>query len=994
MALDSKEICEILDFWHEVEVLTPFEIRRDMLSSEAYLHDSDEDTFVYRWDVAQPSGATDFDNEINIIPKKNDQSVYMKVFTVLLGVMDTDKYIKKIVQILRAENRGFNRDEFDMRYSETATQGQICLASFKVNHFGKVLPYSFTPSYALCWLTQKRLDSKYGSKDVQVEATLQDLLDEFYRSCFSALRSIRSVDANLKNTKVIYDVEYTKMKKGERKFKDLRSADELKVTSDFINSVCKHLCDLTGIKSSYAVCVCEKLLKSPKFIPDDFLNSPFVPVLQAMSDTVREGNANNLLSSSLKQFFSTACNNPEKKDILKKPQYLYEIINPQAFNYGRWPSPLSHQLACLQQLAVSRIRQAEAPNPIVSVNGPPGTGKTTLFREVIADIIVNRADTLVKIENIREEELFDSMNDRFNGDVKVLKKQYSQDFAVVVASHTNKAVENITKEFPLQFGFEGVDVDQVDYFGSLAKRLLENDKAWGMISVALGKATNWARAYEIFFGRPDHKKTYLSIAFEEEIEKYGGFTAMCEAWEEEKLLFKSLHKQVKSMLKAKSLKFEEDVACAHVKKRPKRSRKAMTVLDYELKPSSLYFNFSKEGNIDRHLDPLYTDKDLDKARTELFLSALKLHKLTILIHSERFLTAIEQSFRALMSVGNTGITATRYLDTFAFFCPVISTTFASSPYRFAKFSKGSIPWVFVDEASQVTPQSAVLLMQKAKRFIVMGDPKQLEPVVPLPRIITEMLTHRNSALEQWSPHNVSLQTLCDGTQNYGAWIGEENGGVWSGFPLRAHRRCFAPMFDISNSLSYAGQMVLANELRDKERRKEFVPSFWLNVVPDEPSDSNAVIEETEAVGLILQYILRTQLARPRRIDPDKVKTIMICSPFRAQIKQLRAYLKRLSIPKNNFFKISKVGTVHTMQGQQASIMIFVLGSRTGDVGKGARLWATEPPNLVNVAVTRGVETLIVVGNYEDWSDIGATGEITYQLKRSGLGVINQLPEPK
>ncbi|MCD8338687.1 MAG: AAA domain-containing protein, partial [Burkholderiales bacterium] len=93
----------------------------------------------------------------------------------------------------------------------------------------------------------------------------------------------------------------------------------------------------------------------------------------------------------------------------------------------------------------------------------------------------------------------------------------------------------------------------------------------------------------------------------------------------------------------------------------------------------------------------------------------------------------------------------------------------------------------------------------------------------------------------------------------------------------------------------------------------------------------------------------------------KPKTIMLCSPFRAQVNQINEMLRFAQLSKKNeFFHITKIGTVHTMQGQQASIMVLVLGSRTGDKGRGARLWATTPPNLINVAVSRGIETLIVI----------------------------------
>ncbi|MCI8464841.1 MAG: hypothetical protein HFI63_03145 [Lachnospiraceae bacterium] len=95
--------------------------------------------------------------------------------------------------------------------------------------------------------------------------------------------------------------------------------------------------------------------------------------------------------------------------------------------------------------------------PIFSVNGPPGTGKTTLLKEIVAGNVVERANLLTQYQD--PDDVF--LRQRFQDGDKV-HRGYSQfcwgyydfvdeqlkDYGMLVASCNNAAVENITKELP------------------------------------------------------------------------------------------------------------------------------------------------------------------------------------------------------------------------------------------------------------------------------------------------------------------------------------------------------------------------------------------------------------------------------------------------------------------------------------------------------------------------------------------------------------------
>ncbi|MEM4619340.1 MAG: AAA domain-containing protein [Desulfurococcaceae archaeon] len=99
---------------------------------------------------------------------------------------------------------------------------------------------------------------------------------------------------------------------------------------------------------------------------------------------------------------------------------------------GRYASPYLPTL--LQQIAINQALELQE-GQILAVNGPPGTGKTTLLKEIIANLVIKRALEIAKLKG----EIFT--------DKGVLHKKISK-FKMVVVSNNNAAVENVTLELP------------------------------------------------------------------------------------------------------------------------------------------------------------------------------------------------------------------------------------------------------------------------------------------------------------------------------------------------------------------------------------------------------------------------------------------------------------------------------------------------------------------------------------------------------------------
>jgi superfamily I DNA and/or RNA helicase len=113
--------------------------------------------------------------------------------------------------------------------------------------------------------------------------------------------------------------------------------------------------------------------------------------------------------------------------------------------------------------------------------------------------------------------------------------------------------------------------------------------------------------------------------------------------------------------------------------------------------------------------------------------------------------------------------------------------------------------------------------------------------------------------------------------------------------------------------------------------------------------------------LVNKHVIKEEIALlQQKIQELRIsgftKDIYVISPF----KSIANYCK------NTFRADKKVscGTIHTFQGKEADIVFLVLGS--DPKSSGARNWASQKPNMLNVALTRAKKRFYVIGNKKLW----------------------------
>ncbi len=258
---------------------------------------------------------------------------------------------------------------------------------------------------------------------------------------------------------------------------------------------------------------------------------------------------------------------------------------------------------------------------------------------------------------------------------------------------------------------------------------------------------------------------------------------------------------------------------------------------------------------------------------------------------------------------------------------------------------GLFDLVVIDEASQCDIASALPLLVRGARALVIGDAKQLIHITSLRK------NRERRIAERWG-------------------LSEEQTGTFSYvsrscFDLASTRVKASPIFldmhfrsppgiiGFADTNFYGGKMEWCNNLRPPNGMRTV---NWVDVqgASERGSSGNSWINQEEARAVAQLVVQRLPIYREQGL------TVGIVTPFRAQAQLIQRTLSQLA--DGDGFSDVLCATAHRFQGDERDLMYFspVVSNEMPELS--ARF--ASDPNLVNVALTRAARQLVIVGDQE------------------------------
>lgn len=288
--------------------------------------------------------------------------------------------------------------------------------------------------------------------------------------------------------------------------------------------------------------------------------------------------------------------------------------------------------------------------------------------------------------------------------------------------------------------------------------------------------------------------------------------------------------------------------------------------------------------------------------------------------------------------------------------------------------------VIIDEASQCDIASALPLLMRARRAVIIGDPLQLKHVSVIGPQQDRMILASHGLEEGRAAWAYSVNSLFDLARSLCRHEDIVN--------LRDHHRSHRDIITFSNRHYYRGGLRVATDHEALKRPNRTGPAVrWVDVrgkVVRPPRGGALNAAETDAVVAEIKRLV---------IDQGYQGSIGVVTPFRAQANRIRTVVHQESDLATRLAALEFiVDTVHGFQGDERDVIIFSPVVSAG-IGESTLRFLKNHGNLFNVAITRARSELIVIGDHKAALGSSVSYLASFAEYAEGLQARESVPTP-
>jgi len=594
-------------------------------------------------------------------------------------------------------------------------------------------------------------------------------------------------------------------------------------------------------------------------------------------------------------------------------------VNEKTDSCERTPvTPLN--LSDVQKQVIEEIKN----NTLVTVFGPPGTGKSQTIVNIASHLAGTGKTVLVAS---KMDKAVDVVSDRLNGfGAKFLCMRAGKpDYQKQLSFQLQDLISN---KIDLDSGFESAVLTELDDL----KLIVDNKDDVDKKNLAIfGLESEWFSVFQHYEKIEKEERLVNNSLSPNDVNRCRKWLNIAEnLYEKEGMLNKLQLKTLQILLK---YKLKTDVTEELIP----RIKQDLDIIELKEKLKKIEIKISKNGNITQNFDCI---RDLNQKYCETAIELLKDKRRTalkalirdqykrqrLIIHSK----ALIERKKNLQNRVLLGEDFEPLLE--AFPCWAVTTQVVSESLPLVP---GLFDVAIIDESSQCDIAGCLPILFRAKRAIIVGDDKQLPHLSFLEKAKEQSFLNKYNIPDKYQlMWRYRTNSMFDVAHYYAT----------STVLLDEHFRSYPEIIEFSNKEFYGGRL--------KVMKRHICPDNTVPIELNIVENAKVDLDSTRNMAEVEKIIDRIHSI----VQKGENCSIGVISPFRGQVELVKKALYQVFSSEIIRKYDIEVGTAHTFQGDERDIMF--LSFTVAPNSHHQSITFAQKPNLFNVAITRARKKLI------------------------------------